>query len=188
MALDNGVFSVGIATILCAVFLYFLHKKYRDRKVVIFHIVFCIGVYNWIVHNFFPLPLTLSFWKMTLIPVVRWSNAIYAIPFYDIYDIFNRFGFNERTLSLFIKDYVTISTVPLLLGFSIKGAYIKIKKLHVFLLSTFFSLFPFIVYSAFVVFGSYMWKRAYVTSTLLLFVYFWIGYGVYSLIKKLWRG
>lgn len=187
MALSNGILSVGIATILCALNSYFLYKKYREGKMVIFHIIFCIGTYMWIVHNFFTLPLTLSWWReMALKPIVNWSDGIKIIPFQEAYDMINRFGLNKISVGVLLREYVYIAVAPLLIGFSIKDAFIKLKKVYILICSLIFAFFPFIVHSSFVVLGKNLWMQADITYSLLFIIYFWISYGLHVLIKKLW--
>lgn len=187
MALNNGLASIGIATIICIFISYFLYKKHRDSKMIVFFIVFCFGVYTWIVDNFFSLPLTLSWWKeIALMPVTSWKEGINLIPFYGGYEIIRRFGLNEIYIKVLLDIYVYIALAPLLIGFSIKNAFRTLKRLHVFIISLIGALFPFLVYSAFVIFGKHMWKAADITYPLLFMLYFWIGYGIDKAIKRLW--
>ena len=186
MAISNGILSVGIATIICTFISFFLYNKNRDRMMVIYNFIFCFGVYTWIVYNFFPLPLSLSYWKdMVLRPVDNWKGSIVLVPFNEIFDMFSRFGINAMTMRVLVKIYVNMAAAPLMMGFSIKGAYKKLKKVQIMIIMLVSAFIPFLVHSSFIVIGKQVWKRVDITTTLFFILYFYIGYGVYLLIKKL---
>ncbi len=185
--LENDITIIGPVTIICAIIAYFLYKKHRDSKMVLFHILFCFGVYAWFARNFLPMPLASDMWKMELHALDSSKLAhLGLVPFYEIYSIISRMGFNELVRTVLFKTYVSVAPIPVLTGFSIKNAYGNITWKKALTTTIILGLSPYIIFSSIIIFANMTWKYAEITIGLLFVLYFWIGYAINMGVKKLW--
>ena len=190
MSLDHGVASIAYCAIACAVLCFFVFRKTRERKNVFMAIVFSVGFYAWFTAHFFDLPLTLDWWKDTaLVSCSEWTEGIKLIPFADMFGIFDRFGINGgiyAIVSLF-RDKSALILGALLIGLSVWDVFFcEKKKIPVISTLLVITVLPFLVHSAFVIFGNSVWKIADMTDIVFELVFFAIGYGTRRLVSLLW--
>ena len=190
MSLNHGVASIAYCAILCAVLAFFVFRKTRERKNVFMVIVFSIGFYAWFTAHFFDLPLSMDWWRENaLISCSAWSDGINLVPFAEVIDTFDRFGFGGGMYGIFsmIRDKSGLILGALLIGLSVSDVFFCKKKKYAVLGSLLVvTLLPFFVHSSFVLFGGNVWKVADITDIVLELMFFGIGYGARRLVSFLW--
>ena len=157
MAIDNGIASIGICAFLCACTAFLLYKKTHTVKTIVYTIIFFVGFYIWFTDYFFKLPLTLSWWREnTLQECTSWTDGISLVPFSDIAEAYDRFGFYGciRVAISILKNKSGIILGSMLMAVSLKDVILKIKKgSHVLYFALAIAVFPFMLHASFVIFG-----------------------------------
>lgn len=173
MSIGNGLITIGVMSIICAIVSFVKYRKTSKKSQVIYSVIFFVGVYLLCCELLFPIPLNKlgaefeGCWETDNIGVL-----FYLIPFSKAPEVIKYMG-----LTQYLVSFTSLASGAFLLGISWSPMFNikKIKSLKL-ILGLFVPLMFFVLYFVVTLITGYVWKYIDISFEIVYLIFFVIGF------------